>query len=240
MPSTRAIIAGLLPVSLFAVACREVASTGGRAHIDLFVAGARSAASGAVAPADATALKIIAGNGHTLDLQHADLAVRDARLDRVDGRDGEDSDSDGRHSDDAVIHTGPLTLAIPLDGTVTSPIGATIPYGRYDQVQATLEGMRLRGTYDGRPFDVTIPLVRKLRLRLSPPLVVDDAHPSVSVTLRADISRCFVDAAGTPIDPRRLDTEPALRAAVRECVMRALRARRGRPGHDEDSDSDSD
>lgn len=240
MTNTRLLFAGALAATVAAAACRDATGTGDRGRVDLFVAGARSAATASASRADATALRLITGNGHTLDLQFADLAVRDARLDRVDGREGEDSDSDGRHSDDVAIRTGPLTLALPLDGAITSSIGASIPFGRYDQLQAKLDGLRLRGTYDGQPFDTTIPLERKLRLRLSPPLVVDAANPNASVTLRADVAPCFVAADGTPIDPRRFQTEPALRASVRECIVRTLRARPGRVADDRDSDVDTD
>lgn len=228
----------VLPLAalLASISCRDATGPDARGRVDLSVAGP------AVAAAAGVSRPVLTGNGHTLDLSAADLTVRDIRLDRVDGRHGEDSDSDGRHSDDVVFRTGPLTLELPLDGRVVTPLGVAVPFGSYDQLQTKLEYLRLRGTYDGQPFDVTIAVDRRLRLELDPPLVVDADHRDANVTLEADISHCFRDATGTPIDPRRLQTDPVLRAAVRECIVRTLRAHEDhdRDGDDEDSDTDSD
>ena len=70
--------------------------------------------------------------------------------------------------------------------------------------------------------------------------MIDADHSGENVTINVDIGSCFVDAGGTPIDPRRLKTDATLRSAVRDCMKRTLRAfeDHDRDGDDEDSDSD--
>ena len=241
--------ATLVAVGSGLTACRDVAGLQERSRVSLSVATPRSSSSTSTTSAGtttgattttATPLRRISGNGHVLDVQSADLTVSDIRLDLRDGGNDEESDSDGRHSNDGIFRSGPVTIALPLDGGVLTPFTGEIPFGTYDELEADLEFLRLRGTYDDQPFDATIQIDRELAIRLRPPLVIDADHPAENVTLNVDIGRCFVDSAGTPIDPRRLNTDGTLRSAVRDCVKRTLRAfeDHDRDGDDEDSDSD--
>jgi len=244
----------LLSVSAgFIASCRDVAGLDDRSSVSLSVmtprststtsAGSLGVPSGTITTSGTSIpLGRISGNGHVLDVQFADLTIGDVRLDRRDGRGDEDSDTDGRHTSDGVFRSGPVTIALPLNGGTLTPFTSDIPFGTYDELEADLEFVRLRGTYDGQPFDETIAIQRELALRLSPPLVIDADHSGENVTINVDIGSCFVDAGGTPIDPRRLRTDTVLRSAVRDCMKRTLRAfeDHDRDGDDEDSDSDRD
>lgn len=225
-------------------ACRDVAGLQERSRVSLSVATPRSSSSASTTTSGPTTtvtpLRRISGNGHVLAVQFADLTVSDIRLDLRDGGDDEESDSDGRHSNDGVFRSGPVTIALPLDGGVLTPFTGEIPFGTYDELEADLEFLRLRGTYDDQPFDATIEIDRELAIRLRPPLVIDADHPAQNITLNVDIGRCFVDPAGTPIDPRRLNTDGTLRSALRDCVKRTLRAFEDHDRDGDDADSDSD
>lgn len=197
-----------------------------------------------LSPIGASSDLVVTANGHTLNLQAADLTLRDLRLARHDGsdEDGEDSDSDsdGRHSNDGVFRTGPMTIALPLDGAVVTPLTGELPFGRYDRLRADFEFLRLRGTYDGQPLDVTLAIRRKLSLALRPPLVIDADHRAENVTLNVNVFACFTDATGTPLDLRRVNRDAALRDAVHRCISRALRAYKDHDRDGADSDSDGD
>lgn len=244
LTTARARFAMAVGAALVVASCSDATGVERRSRVTLSVAGApATAATGttgtSVSPAG---LPIISGNGHVLDLRDATLTLGDVRLDRQDGRNDDDSDSDGRHRNDGVFHSGPTTVDIPLNGGVVTPLVGEIPFGTYDELEADLEYLRVRGTFDGQAFDVTIAIDRELALQLRPPLVVDADHDDANVTINADVMHCFRDASGTPIDPRRLDHDASLRAAFRDCIVRALRAHEDsdRDGDDEDSDSDSD
>ena len=248
-----ALLAAMVAGATGLTACRDVAGLQERSRVTLSVSTPRPSSTASTTSASTslsgaasgttttvTPLRRISGNGHVLDVQSADLTVRDIRLDLRDGGGDEESDSDGRHSNDGVFRSGPVTIALPLDGGVLTPFTGEIPFGTYDELEADLDFLRLRGTYDGQPFDATIEIDRELAIRLRPPLVIDADHPAENVTLNVDIGRCFVDTTGTPLDPRRLSTSGTLRSAVRDCVKRTLRAfeDHDRDGDDEDSDSD--
>lgn len=244
-----AIAATVVAVGSSLTACRDVAGLQERSRVTLSVSTPRSSASASTTTAGTstgtttvTPLRRISGNGHVLAVQSADLTVSDIRLDLRDGGGDQDSDSDsdGRHTNDGVFRSGPVTVALPLDGGILTPFTGEIPFGTYDELEADLEFLRLRGTYDDQPFDATIQIDRELAIRLRPPLVIDADHPAENVTLNVDLGRCFVDPAGTPIDPRRLNTDGTLRSTVRDCLKRTLRAfeDNDRDGDDEDSDSD--
>lgn len=241
-------------------ACAESLGLTQRESVSLSIATMPpSAAEGSAVAASPATLDIVAGNGHVLDLQNADLTLEDVRLERHDDdndrdtdsdegdSDGDgDSDSDSDNTDDTddspTLNTGPVTIALPLGGGVITPITRAIPVGTYDELEAELAFLRLRGTYDGAAFDVTFAIDREIQRELVPPLVVRAGDDDANVTLSVSFLHCFRDTAGTPIDPRRIQTDDALRASLRACIARAFHAfeDHDRDADDEDSDSDHD
>ena len=235
--------------------CSDVAGVG-QQRVSLSIATPKpptSTVASTISTAIAPELRIIAGNGHTLDLQHAYLTIGDVRLKADEDNDanqaddanddhgtgGDQSDVENGENDDeksdATFISGSRTIELPLDGGVITPLDANVPQGTYDKLKADLQTLRLVGTYDNQPFDVTTAIGRKLHMKLQPPLVVQANGAHDNVTLQVDVAHCFVDATGTPIDPSRLNTDPVLNAAVRSCVAKELRA-----FHDRDRDGDED
>ncbi len=238
---------GSIATLALAVACNEItgASQDGRVTLSIAVprTGANLVSDGASATGATSADVIIASNGHVLDLRDADLTVADVRLERREagGDEDSDSDSDGRRGDgDEIFHSGPETFELPLDGDVLTLFSAPIPAGTYDELELDLAFLRLRGIYDGEPFDVTIEVNRRLELKLRPPLVVGDGDENV--TFVVDILPCLRDPFGVPIDPRRLSIDASLRADVRDCIAQRHQAfeDHDHDADDDDSDSDSD
>lgn len=238
-------------------ACGESLGLARREPVSLSIATVPpSDASGNALAATPAALDIVAGNGHVLDLQHADLTLEDVRLGRQhddndrdtdsdegdsDGESDSDSDSDNDNDDDhPAFNTGPLTIELPLGGGVITPITRSLPVGTYDELEAELAFLRLRGTYDGAAFDVTLAIDREIERELVPPLVVRPGDGDANVTLSVAFIHCFRDANGTPIDPRRLQTDAALRASLRACIAHAFHAFEDHDRDADDRDSDSD
>lgn len=184
----------------------------------------------------------VTGGGHTVDLTNVDVVFDEVTLERVsedDDRDSEeDSDSDG--SGKARFRAGALTVALPLDGTSTTPLTQAIPMGSYDELEMDAAFVRLRGTYDGQPFDVTVPVNIEIETNFNPPFVVDSDDDRPNITVKIDWATWLRDANGTVIDPRRLATDASLRAAFRNRIRASFRALEDedRDGDDEDSDSD--
>lgn len=247
--------AGLFAALALAIACSDVSGLGGREPVALTLAMPSTSA------APGLSLRIVAGNGHTLDLQNADLGFRDMRLDgeNVDG-DGDsdseagDSDADAgdsddieedsendADSDDASFRTGPVTIALPLDGGAVTLLNQSVPVGTYDELEGKVDFLRLRGTYDGAPFDVTFDVNRHLEIAISPPLVVSNGDDNQNVTVVLDVMPCLTNPDGSPIDPRALQTDETLRQQVRACLKATFRAfeDRDRDGDEQDSDSDN-
>lgn len=261
--STCAVAAAAAAIGV--AACSDVSGVGYQ-RVSLSIATPPEAPASAVGTAASTGvvpeLRIFAGNGHTLDLQHAYLTIGDVRLkadddddaneasDADDDHDASDADDDHDASDehgdvedgenddsknDATFISGTTTIELPLDGGVITPLDANVPQGTYDKLKAEIESLRLVGTYDNQSFDVTTAIGRKFKMKLRPPLVVQANGTHDNVTLYVDVAHCFVDATGTPIDPSHLNTDPVLNAALRACIAKELRA-----FHDRDRDGDDD
>ena len=248
IPNSLRAAAGLLAALALAAACNDFSGLGGREPVTLSIAMPSTSA------APGLTLQIIAGNGHTLDLQNADIGFRDIRLDgeNVDG-DGDsdseagdsdelDADSDSEaDSDDAPFRTGPVTVALPLNGGAVVLLNQPVPVGTYDELEGKVDFLRLRGTYDGAEFDVTFDINRHLEIPISPPLVVTNGDDDQNVTVVLDITPCLTNPDGSPIDPRALQTDETLRQQVRACLKETFRAfeDRDRDGDEQDSDSDN-
>jgi hypothetical protein len=189
-------------------------------------------------------------NGHTIDLQSADVVFTDIRLDRVDSNDDGDSDaadsddradSDSENDDDEeeTLRLGAATVTLPLDGGVVTPITANIPDGTFESIELKISTIRLRGLFDGAPFDVTLVVNTEIEQDFSPLLVIDsdDDHPNV--TIEIDTSKWFINN-GSLINPNLLATNATLRDLLRAQIRSSFKAFEDsdRDGDDQDSDSD--
>lgn len=190
----------------------------------------------------------VTGGGHTVDVQSIDVVFDEVTFERANATGGAadsddsdaDSDSDGPHNEQ--VKVGASTVALPLQGGVVTPFTGTLPAGTYDRLELDAEFIRVRGTYDGQAFDVTIPVDAEVELALAPPLVVSGTGDPVNVTVNIDALAWFRAADGSAIDPRRLQTDAAYRSAFVSRIRASLRATEDsdKDGDEADSDSDSD
>lgn len=232
-------------------ACDALSSNGMRdATMSFNVAPAASAAQLASAEAS-SGLIVVTGGGHTLDLQSADVVFSEVTFEGSGALNGDDdgdsdsdtdsdSDSDSEHSGSSKFRAGSVTLPLPLEGGVVTPFTGQIPVGTYSGVEMDADFIRLRGTYDGQSFDVTVPVNAELELGFNPPLAVTESSDPMNVSVNVDVASWFRDANGNTIDPRQLATNSTLRAAFRNRVRASFKAFEDSDRDADESDSDSD
>lgn len=170
-----------------------------------------------------------------------DFTISEVVFERTDGQAGDDddseTDSDSEGSHNRRVHSGATTVSVPLNGGLISPFSGDLAAGSYDRVELDVEFVRLRGTYDGQAFDMTVPVNRELELRLSPPLVVDGTTET-NVTVKLDIAS-WLRVNGAVIDPRSLSSSTAM-SQFRDRVKASFRAMEDSDRDGDESDSDSD
>jgi hypothetical protein len=186
--------------------------------------------------------------GHSLNLTNVDVTFDEITVERAeltsggdsDGDSDTDSDSDGPSNEK--LRRGPATIALPLQGGVITPISESLPSGLYEELELDFQTVRLRGTFDGQAFDVTVPVNTELDVRFDPPLEIDDDTDRLNVTFLIDPNMWLRRADGTLVDPRLFAENAMLRAQFVNRIRASIRAfeDRDRDADDQDSDSDSD
>jgi hypothetical protein len=184
---------------------------------------------------------------HAINLTNVDVVLDEVTLEHAehevggdsDGESDADSDSDG--SSNERLRRGPFTVSLPLNGGVVTPINEALPTGAYEKVELDVEYIRFRGTYDGQPFDVTLPLNTELELEFEQDFIVDDDADRLNLTIEFDIASWLRNSSGVLIDPRLLAGNGSVRAAVVNRIRSSIKAYEDsdRDADDEDSDSDS-
>lgn len=240
-------IAGLSAVAGLALlgACGDLAGTAGRqaASVSFHVPGS---ASTLIAAGFSASLVPVEGGGHTVDVQSIDVVFDEVTFERANATGGDadsddsdtDSDSDGSHNEQ--VRVGASTVALPLSGGLVTPFSGTIPAGTYDGLELDAAFIRVRGTYDGQAFDVTIPVDAEVELSIAPPLEVTGSGDALNVTVNIDALSWFRTADGSAVDPRRLQTDATYRAAFVSRIRASLRALEDSDRDGDESDSDSD
>lgn len=194
--------------------------------------------------AEAGGLIVVTGGGHTLDLQSADVVFSEVTFEGrdVESNDNDDSDvdSDSDHDGNAKFRAGAVTLALPLEGGVVTPFTGEVPLGMYRGIEMDADFVRLKGTYDGQSFDVTVPVNAELELEFEPALEVTESSDPINVSVKIDVAAWFKDANGNTIDPRELATNSTLRAQFRNRLRASFRAFEDADRDADESDSDSD
>lgn len=177
-----------------------------------------------------------------LVLERAEGELGDGDSDGVeDGDSDSESDSDSDGSWNEHFRSGPVTVALPLEGGVISPITAPIPFGVYEELELDIATVRLRGTWNGQAFDVTLPVDQEFEADLEPPFVVDDASDLLNITIALAVNEWFIQN-GVLVDPAQL----LVAGQVREAFIARIEASfdafedSDRDADDSDSDSDSD
>lgn len=234
---------GLILVTVTVGACADILS-GGRTRDASLSFGVTQSGALVSTSSNGGGLIVITGGGHTIDLQSADVVFSEMTFEgeNVESGDNDDSDadSDSDHEGNARFRAGAATVSLPLAGGMITPFTGEIPVGTYSRLEMDAEFLRLKGTYDGEAFDLTIPVSAELELTFSPPLEVTSSSEPVNVSVTVDVSAWFKDANGNTIDPRQLATNAALRAEFRNRVRASFKAFEDADKDGDDSDSDSD
>ena len=128
-----------------------------------------------------------------------------------------------------------ILVALPMNGSVVTPINAMVPPGTYTELEMKVQTVRIQGTYDGQPFDVTIAINEDLEKEIRPPLVVTETSPA-NLTVAVQTSNWFRNSDGSAIDLRNLTTTMRSRLASNIKVSFDAFEDDDRDGHDEDDD----
>lgn len=183
--------------------------------------GVTGGASASAAVPFAAGLELSDGQ-NTLALESAELVLREIEFERID----EPADCDESGSDDLCekIEVGPVLVALPLDGSVTTQLTAQIDTGTFDEIEfdvhkvddddpSNLEfldqhpnfrdiSVRVTGTFNGESFLFTSDLNEEQEIELASPLVVTEDSGPTNVTLTIDLSAWFRTVGDALIDPR--------------------------------------
>jgi hypothetical protein len=209
-------------------------------------------------PASASLIPVTKG-GHTLDLTAVTVVLDRASLKKtsedVCRSDDDDDDDDDHHNtgsssanssttsdDDKREHSdrncgevkiGPAIVDLPLDGKLVTLPGNTIPAGTYRELDVRLSLVRLKGTFDGKAFDVTVPIHTKTEIEFDTPLVVTENEP-ILITVNVPVDTWLVTETSV-IDPSKVLTDPALMMRVKLRIAGSIHAfeDRDRDGHDD-------
>ena len=183
-------------------------------------------------PAGATfsAVPITVG-GHTLDLTSITVTVARIELKRAqaDACPGDDDNDDDHPSQTpstnacGELKVGPVTVTIPVDGGMVTLPANTIPAGTYRAFDVRVSQVELKGTFDTKTFDVTLPVHATIENTFSTPLVVADSAPT-TITINLTTAGWFLNGDGSLIDPGQLSASASLQARIRNNIAASLRA----------------
>lgn len=190
---------------------------------------------------------------HTLDLTGLSVTLDEIKLERSesedegdsdgesDGASGDsdseaDSDSDGPGAED-FAGSDSVTIDIPLDGDVVTELTVPVPSGAYEELELDIASVRFVGTFDGEPFDVSVPLELELETEFEPAIMVDE---SINLTVSVDLAAWLRESDGSVIDPRQLETDEAMRARLLQRIAVSLDTFEDSDGDGDEQDSDSD
>ncbi len=219
------------PVLLAALAlssgCGDDTGPGPMAEFSLsFTAVPAGTASAAVVAAAS-----ITDGTHTLDLTQVEATFSEIELEAGVDDEDEDEAEDGVRGEDDIgeneggeFETGPVTVDLPVDGGVVTPFTGPIPVGTYRQMGLEIARVRVRGTYDGQPFDETIAAEAEAEKTLDPPFVVSSDADRPNVTIALHPYDWFREANGSLVDPRATNTDTDLRGRVRDRIESSIDA----------------
>jgi hypothetical protein len=188
----------------------------------------------------------ITNGGHTLDLTQVTLTINRAELKSTAGDEcrGEDEneandDRDGGGTststeDCAEVKVGPTSIDLPLTGSLVTVPANAIPAGTFRELELRVSSVHLKGTFDTKAFDVTLPVDARGEIEFATPLVVTDGTPT-SITINVPVNTWLVNADGSLIDPSAIATNPSLMSTIQSRIAASLRA-----FEDEDHDGRDD
>jgi len=219
-------LTGLLPLALLAAgaACSDTTVGAGAASQLAFTAATTTPV------ASSASLVPITIGGHTLDLTQVTLTIGRAELKRLhdDACEGEDEADDdhggtGATEDCPEVKVGPTAVDLPLAGGMVTLPANTIPAGTFRELELRVSDVRLRGTFDTKAFDVTLPVDARGEIEFATPLVVTDGTPT-SITVNVPVNGWLINTDGSLIDPNNILASPTLMTLVRARIAASFRA----------------
>lgn len=191
----------------------------------------------------ATVVPVTSGE-HTLDLTQVTLTIDRAELKRTSGdacRGEDENEGDDDHAgtstnteDCAEVKVGPTSIDLSLTGSLVTVPANAIPAGTFRELELRVSSVRLKGTFDTKAFDVTLPVNARGEIEFATALVVTDGTPT-SITINVPVSTWLVNADGSLIDPSAIANSPSLMTTVKNRIAASLRA-----FEDEDHDGRDD
>ena len=159
--------------------------------------------------------------------------------------DDNDDDHGGRGDNGpgncAEVKIGAASFDLPVDGSMVTVPADAIPAGTFREFELRVAFVRLKGTFDSKPFDVTIAANTKTEIEFATPLVVTAGTPT-TITVNVNAGSWLTNADGTLVDPTKIASTPSLLAAVKARIAASLRAfeDRDHDGRDDHGKGDHD
>lgn len=137
--------------------------------------------------------------GHVIAVSRVELRLSELEL---EGEDSAEVETKGSQ----------VLVALPVNGSVVTPITTPVVPGTYTELEMKVNTVRIQGTYDNQPFDVTVTVDEDLETDIRPPLVVTETSPA-NLTVAVDISQWFRASDGGAIDLLNLGASGSSRLA---------------------------
>lgn len=166
-------------------------------------------------------------------------------------------DQDDEHSC-AELELAPSLIDLPVDSSVATALGVSIPTGTYSSLEAKVRpvrteerggtgssafltahpdfanaSVRVEGTWNGTPFTYIGTPRAEIETEFNPPVTVDTAK--VNLTIHVNLASWFRDASGALVNPATANAGGANATLVSSNISRSFRAYR-----DDDRDGRDD
>lgn len=120
--------------------------------------------------------------------------------------------------------SGSASVRLPVEGGVRTAARLAAEADVYGRVRMVVQSVRLVGTYDGAPFDVTVNGDGSATSTvLFPPLTVG-ANGGGNATIRVDVGEWFRSESGGLLTPVQLSTDATVRARLISNIGASLSA----------------
>ena len=177
-------------------ACQDGAGldNGGRTSLSFTAVGGASV-TGALTPVE----NPMTVGGHVIAVSRVELTLSELE---VEGEDSAEVETKGSQ----------VLVALPVNGAVVTPITTTLIPGVYTELEMKVNTVRIQGTFDGQPFDVTVAVDEDLETEIRPPLVVTETS-AANLTVAVEIGGWFTNENGSAIDLLNLTLDARSRLA---------------------------
>ena len=132
-------------------------------------------------------------SGHVIAITRVELRLSELEL-------------EGGDSAEMEMRGAQILVALPMNGSVVTPINATVPAGTYTELEMKVQSVRIQGTFDGQPFDVIVAIDEDLETEIRPPLVITETSQA-NLTVAIEVTNWFRNSDGTAIDLLNLTTD---------------------------------